>query len=169
MRSAILSVLMLSLLFTTSCNNNNDYQLPDGITPRTIELESMEISISVPDSSRIITETSNYINIIYKGINLSILKNNTGASTTDKPSIAPAIIPHTFNTDDADDIKTQHNYFGKIQTKAIETTNRNVTTCYISSEDNTHCYIIYATSDPYDDNPKIIKHIINSINPINKQ
>lgn len=171
MRSIVaISTLILSLyLLSTSCsNNNNNYNLPNGIKPITIDLPEIGISISLPDSSRIVTKTSKYINIIYKDINFSILPNNTG--TFDDYSVAnvPTFILYPSALNKTEKLVTRHNFSASIQT-TTESSHKYISICDIRHKENPSGFIIYTTSDSSAINYQIIKHIIYSINNISKQ
>lgn len=163
MRSVTIILFLVLLQSITSCNKNNEYNLPDGINQVTIEFPKMGISISLPDSCRIVIQTSNYTNITYKDINISILANKTGDLATNILQKSPAIIIPKFTTNESAKIKTQHNYIGTIQT-TTDSSNRKITVCNISHEENQLNYIINATCDTTDYDFSIIKHAIYSIN-----
>lgn len=165
-----ISTLILSLhLLSTSCNNNNnEYNLPNGINATTIELPEIDISISIPDSSRIVTETSNYINIIYKDINLSIFHRNAGAFDDYSVANVPTFILYQSTDIKTEQFITRHNFSANIQT-AIGSSHKNITICDIKHKENPSGFIIYVTSDSSATNYEIIKHIIYSINNTSKQ
>ncbi len=164
MRSVTIILLLVLLQLITSCNNNNEYNLPDGINQATIEFPKMGISISFPDSCRIVTQTSNYTNITYKDINISILANKNGDLATNMLQKSPAFILPKFTTNESVKIKTRHNFHGAIQTTITNSSNRKITICNVSHNESPLNYIIYATCDTTDYDFSIIKHAIYSIN-----